>query len=381
MFKHHPIQFQWRRYTYIIFFLLLFFSLIFTIILNRLWNAHVLKKNTELAIIPMVSVIKAEKNLAESEIILPGTVRAWHEAPIYARTSGYIKNWYVDIGDHVKRDQVLAIIETPELDAQLRQAEANLKVAIANNTLAQSTAARWVVLLKTDSVSKQETEEKINAANALSASVIAAQANRDRLLELVSFEKVIAPFEGTISARATDIGALINAGNQQGARPLFRLVQTNRLRVYIKIPQNYAFDLPPNTQVKLQFTEHPGHNFFAKLLTTAKAIDPTTHTLLAQFVLNNKDNIILPGGYTEVHFMIPSLPHSVRLPVNALLFRADNTQVAILDKNNRVVLKPVVVTRDLGREVEIDSGLFPGEWVILNPTDSIANGDQVKPRK
>lgn len=380
MFKNHPIKFQWRQNKTIVLLSLLFLVMLFTMIIYRLWQAHVLKRNTEQAIIPIVSVIKAIQNPADTEIVLPGNVRAWHEAPIYSRANGYVKKWYVDIGDHVKKDQLLAFIETPELDAQLRQAEANLKVVIANNTLAQSTAARWVALLKTNSVSKQETDEKVNAANALVASVAAAQANRDRLLEMVSFEKVIAPFDGTITSRAIDIGALINAGNQQGAMPLFRIVQTNRLRVYVKIPQNYAFELPPNTKIKLEFPEHPGHLFFATLLRTAKAIDPTTHTLLAQFAMNNQDNIILPGGYVEAHFMLPSKPHSVRLPINALLFRAENTQVATLDKHNRVVLKQVVVARDFGREVEIDSGVSPGELVILNPTDSITNGDQVKPR-
>jgi RND family efflux transporter MFP subunit len=209
-----------------------------------------------------------------------------------------LKTWYVDIGDFVKEGQRLADIETPELDAQLRQAEADVNVAIAKNALAQITAARWINLLKTDSVSKQERDEKVHTAQALAASVIAARANRDRLRELVGFERVIAPFSGTISARGTDIGDLINAGNQPNAKPLFRIIQSDPLRLYVKIPEAYSSRIKPNMKVTIRFAEHPGQRFQAQLINTADAIDPQIRTLLAQFLVHNQKKMLLPGSYS-----------------------------------------------------------------------------------
>ena len=347
-------------------------------VLPRTWAAIQLRHQMHENIAPWVSVVTAEIAPSEEKIILPGTVSPWHEAPIYARTNGYIKTWRVDIGDQVKTGDLLAEIETPELDAQLRQAEADLNVMIARNKLAQITAVRWINLFSTDSVSKQERDEKVYEAEALAASVIAVRANRDRLRELVGFERVIAPFSGTISSRRTDLGALINAGSNPDAKPLFRLVQTNPLRVYVKIPQTYSSSIKPNMGVKLQFAEHPGQFFSAKLFQTAEAIDPKTRTLLAQFVVQNKTGELLPGGYTEVHFAMPTSDKTVRLPVNTLLFRKEGLQIALLDKDHRVVLKQVVIGRDFGREVEIDAGVEPGASVIINPSDAIYNGEKVR---
>ena len=250
---------------------------------------------------------------------------------------------------------------------------------MAQNKLAQSTAARWVDLLKSDSVSKQETDEKVDTAHALQASVTAAKAKLAHLQELVGFERIIAPFDGTISARATDIGALINAGSNPNAKPLFRIVQTNPLRVYVKIPQAYSSIIKPNMVVSLHFAEHPGVSFPAKLLQTAGAMNPISRTLLAQFVVNNKQNELLAGGYTSVHFKMPTSLQTIRLPVNTLLFRAQGLQVATLDKNNQVVLKSITISRDFGHYVEIRSGIKPGERIILNPSDSIFNGEKVRP--
>lgn len=355
-------------------------AVVFVLFMSRIWGAMLLRYQTNQAAVTMVSTIIAKSAPTEETLVLPGNVWPWHEAPIYARTNGYIKKWYVDIGDQVKEGQLLATIETPELDAQLRQAEADLTVVTANNALAQSTAQRWVALLKTDSVSKQETDEKVNGANALAASVAAARANRDRLQELVSFERVTAPFSGTISARSTDIGALINAGSSPNAKPLFNLVQDNPLRIYVKIPQNYAYRIKPKMMVYLEFAERPGQQFPATLLQTASAINPTTRTLLAQFKMNNAEGKILPGGYAEVHFKMPSVTHAVRLPVNTLLFRAEGIQVATLTKDHTVLLKSVTISRDFGKEVQINSGIQPGEQIILNPPDSIMNGETVKVR-
>ncbi|MDR3441549.1 MAG: efflux RND transporter periplasmic adaptor subunit [Legionella sp.] len=356
--------------------LLLFLVLI--LILFRVHAAHELSKRTQADAVRVVSVIKAKSEGGIDTLILPGNVLAWHEAPIFARTNGYIRKWYVDIGRHVKSGDLLAEIETPELDAQQRQAVADLNTATANNNLAQSTAKRWVNLLKTDSVSKQETDEKVSSAQALAAAMIAAKANLDRLNELVRFQRVVAPFDGVITARATDIGALIDAGSSTTAKPLFRIAQTDPLRIYIKVPQNSSARIKPDMVVSLHFAEHPRHEFSAKLLKTAQAIDPDTRTLLAQFVAENKQGILLSGSYTEVTLSLPIPPETVRLPVNTLLFRAEGLQVAAVTKENKIKLKSVTINRDFGAAVEIATGVKPGDRIVLNPADSITQGEAVR---
>jgi RND family efflux transporter MFP subunit len=336
-----------------------------------------LKHRTAQQAILTVAVFLAQAAPATEPVTLPGNVQAWHEAPIYARTNGYIKKWDVDIGAHVVTGQLLAEIETPELDAQLRQAQADLITAQANNALAQSTAARWKALLITDSVSKQETDEKVSAALANAALVNAARANRDRLQELVGFERVVAPFDGVITSRQTDIGNLIDAGSST-PRPLFRISQVDPLRVYVRVPQNYSSRITKGMAVECTFAEHPGKKYTATLLDTAQAIDPVSRTLLAQFLLQNKSGELLPGGYTEVHFKFEAQTGSVRLPVNALLFRAQGLQVGLVDDNNKVTLKNISVSRDFGDVVEIDSGIKVGTRIIINPSDSLINGQQVR---
>lgn len=369
--QHHP---QHR----LIKILGLVFIVLFFLMSARLYDSILLKHRTNKHALPIVNTITAKLAPFEEEIVLPASIAAWHEAPIYARTNGYVKQWNVDIGDKVKTGDILAIIETPELDNQLRQAEADLKVSIAQNELAQVTAVRWQKLLKTESVSKQETDEKVDTAKATKAAVVAAQANRDRLQDLVNFEQVTAPFSGTISSRATDIGALINAGNQPNAKPLFRLVQTDPLRIYVKIPENYASRIKPNMMVRLTLSEYPGQFFQAKLFQTAGAIDPKTRTILAQFTINNKDGKLLPGSYTQMHFTMPIPANSVLLPINALIFQAQGLQVATLNKQNQVVLKSITIHRDFGKVVEVATGIQPGELIIINPEDDIMNGQQVR---
>jgi RND family efflux transporter MFP subunit len=271
---------------------------------------------------------------------------------------------------------VLAIIEAPEVNAQLQQTEADLKTAEANNDLAQSTATRWIDLLKTNSVSKQETDVTIGDAKAKQAIVVSMRANRDRLRDLVSFQQVVAPFDGVIMSRTTDVGRLINAGS--GPMPLFRLVQTDRLRIYVRVPQDYAARIVSNLTATLQFSEHPDKTYTASLLDTAKAIDPNTRTLLIQLVTENQSNELLPGGYVQVHLQLPGDKNIVRLPVNTLLFRADGLQVATMDGSNKVVLKQIKIGRDFGDFIEVSAGIKPGEKIILNPTDSIMAGQQVR---
>lgn len=361
--------------------LMLLISIAFFLILVilRLIGAWLLHHRTLAEAIPRVSTVTAVSAPAQEDIILPGTVSAWHVAPIYARTNGYIQRWYVDIGDHVKKGQLLALIETPELDAQLRQAEADVKVLRARDKLAQITAVRWKNLRKTDSVSQQETDEKVNMADATHAELQASMANRDRLRELVNFERVVAPFTGVISDRGIDIGSLINAGNapNQPVR-LFQIVLLNKLRVYIKIPQLYVEKITPDMHVTLQFQEHPGKVYDAHLLGSAHAVATETRTLLTEFVIDNKDVSLLPGSYTEVHFSMPRISKMVRLPVNTLLFRKEGLQVASVDDAQRVHLKSVTVSRDFGNFVEIAAGIDPGEKIILNPSDSIADQDRVR---
>lgn len=373
---HTPMKKSSNHHITIVIALISLFVLI--VVCFRIYAAIVLRNQTQFNAVPVVATISPKQVTGTEKIILPGNVQAWHEATIYARTNGYVKKWYVDIGSHVKKGDLLAVIETPELDAQYAQAKADLNTAIANRNLAQSTAKRWLNLLKTDSVSKQETDEKVSSSIALQAVVASAQANVERLKELVGFEQVIAPFDGVITSRTTDIGALINAGGSLTGVALFKLSQTDPLRIYVDIPQNYSSRITPNMAVSLTFAEHPGQVFPAKLIETAQAIDPASFTLLAQFCAENKKGILLPGGYTEVTFNFPVLATTVRLPVNALLFRAEGLQVAIVDKNNKVVLKSIKISRDFGSEVEIESGINPKDKIIINPPDSILAGEQVR---
>lgn len=365
-----------RRWIAII--AMVFIAIIVINIGLRIASMIATKKETLREAIPVVMTMIVQKGTGHEQIILPGNVQAWHEATIYARTDGYIKKWYVDIGAKVKKGELLAEIEAPELDAQLRQATANLNTAIVNNQLAQSTAKRWANLLKTDSVSKQEADEKMSTAAALKAEVIAAQANLDRLKELVGFERVVAPFDGTIISRTTDTGALINAGSSSNGVALFKIAQTDTLRVYVNVPQNYSSQIKPDMTVKLRFAEHPGEEFVATLVETAKAIDPATRTMLTQFKVNNDDNRLFAGSYAEVIFSFPVPSQTIRLPVNALLFQAAGLEVATVNQEQRVVLKPITINRDFGSEVEIASGLAFGERVILNPSDSIVDGEKVE---
>jgi RND family efflux transporter MFP subunit len=359
---------------------LVFAFFLFFVVLRVLAENQLAEETTANAI-PVVATLLVKPGPATEKIILPGNVQAWHEATIYARTNGYIKKWYVDIGDKVKTGDLLAEIDSPEVDAQLQQAEADLRTALANLGLAETTAKRWVGLLKTDSVSKQETDEKVSSAEALQATVKAATANRNRLKELVGFEKVIAPFDGTISLRSTDIGDLINAGSGQAEVALFHMVKADPLRIYVQIPQTYASQVTPNMIVSLHFAEHPGKSYKAKLFQTANAIDPKTRTLLAQFIAENPKGELLAGGYTEVHFKMPLLKQLVRIPVNALLFRREGLQVGVVDSDNKVTLKSITISRDFGDEVEVNTGLKIGERIILNPPDSLFNGEEVHLQK
>ena len=334
-----------------------------------------LKEATEAAAVINVATTKPTGQPGLSDLVLPGNVQANYEAPIYARTSGYLKRWLVDIGAHVKAGQLLGEIESPEVDSQLRQAQADLATAEANQKIADLTAERWRNLRATDSVSKQEADEKISLAASGDAQMQAARANVQRLSQLAGFEKVVAPFDGVVTARNTDVGQLIAAGENTGPA-LFRVADMRRLRLYVRVPQTYAASMRPGLTAELLFPDRPGKRYTATLDSTSSAIDTATRTLLAQLVIDNRSGELLPGAYAEVHFKLPpgSGGQSYKLPANVLLFRGDGMHVGVVGANGRVVLKPVTLGRDYGSDIEIVQGLEPNDDVILSPPDSLTDG-------
>ncbi len=346
------------------------------------WLVHVrhqaaaaLSMQTETDAVLAVATARPQPNGAATELVLPGNLQANYQAPIYARTSGYVGRWYVDIGAKVHKGEVLAAIESPEVDQQLRQAQADLNVAQANRKIADVTADRWRVLRATDSVSKQEADEKLSAAQASDAQVLAARANVSRLQQLAGFERVIAPFDGVITARDTDIGDLIDAGSGTGAA-LFGIADTSRLRLYVRVPQEDAAAMKPGLAAELHVPDRPGVVYRASVDTTASAIDPATRTLMVELLVDNSKGELLPGAYAEVHFSVApeGASRSFLLPANVLLFRGDGLHVATVGARDRVVLKPVTIGRDYGAQIEIVSGLSANDHVILSPPDSLVGG-------
>jgi len=344
---------------------------------SRVLARSALGRETAESAMPTVATVTAERSTLGEDLVLPGAVQAYIEAPIYARTSGYLKAWQTDIGTQVTKGQLLAEIETPEVDQQLSQARADLATARANETLSNSTNLRWQGLLSTESVSKQDADEKSGDAAAKKAAAESAAANVARLRDLESFKRVVAPFSGVITARNTDIGALINAGQSTGTE-LFRIADTRRLRIYVGVPESFAAVTRPGLEAELRFAERPNGRFVAKTVRTSNALDPILRTLQVELELDNAKGEIFPGAYAEVHFKIPASAETLRLPANTVLFRAAGLQVATLDADHRVKLKSIVQGRDFGNTIEVLSGLEPNEVVVLNPPDSITNGEQVR---
>jgi RND family efflux transporter MFP subunit len=344
---------------------------------SRVLARAALGKETAESAIPTVTTVTAEHSALGEELVLPGAVQAFVEAPIYARTSGYLKSWNTDIGTAVTKGQLLAEIETPEVDQQLSQARADLATARANEALANSTNTRWQTLLATESVSKQDAEEKSGDSAAKKAAADSAAANVARLHDLESFKRVVAPFSGVITARNTDIGALINAGQSAGSE-LFRIADTHKLRIYVRVPETFAAVTRPGLEAELRFAEQANRTFAAKTVRTSNALDPILRTLQVELELDNAKGEIFPGAYAEVHFKLPASAETLRLPANTVLFRAAGLQVATLDGDRRVKLKNIVQGRDFGNTIEVLSGLEPNDTVVLNPPDSIANGVQVR---
>jgi RND family efflux transporter MFP subunit len=328
--------------------------------------------------VPTVTVIHPKIGAPLQEIVLPGNIQAFIDSPIYARTNGYLKKWYADIGSHVKAGQLLGEIETPEVDQQLDQARADLNTAQANDHLAEITATRYRDLGKTEAVSKQDVDNAAGDAEAKKAMVASAQSNVKRLEQLQSFEKIYAPFDGVITARNTDIGHLINSGAGGPATELFHIAETRSLRVYINVPQEYSQATGPGLTADLTLQEFPGKRFKGKLVRTSSSIDPVTRTLLVEVDVENPTGELLPGAYTQVHLRVPSGTPAVILPVSAMLFRSEGMQAATVENGDQVQLRNVVVGRDFGNEIEVVSGIKASDWVIVNPSDSLVSGEKVR---
>ncbi len=354
-------------------------ALLLSGILPRIQARDVLRKETQEMAVANVAVIHPKTSAGAQELVLPANVQAFVDSPIYARTNGYLKRWYVDIGAHVKEGQLLAEIDTPEVTQQLRQAHADLATAEANVRLSKITADRFRDLLRTDSVSKQEADNAAGDYEAKQAIVQSAQANVRRLQELQSFQKIYAPFSGVISARNTDVGALIDAGSSGGPRTeLFHLVQPDKLRVYVNVPEAYAPAVKPGLVGELVLSEYPGRKFEGKVVRTADAIDRATRTLLVEISVENPTGTLLSGAYAEVHLKLASPTTSFILPVNTLMFRSEGLRVAVVKDGQHAELLPVTLGRDFGSEVEVVTGLKGNESVIVNPPDSLVSGQTVR---
>ena len=332
---------------------------------------------TEAQALPVVALVTPTHVENDSGLDLPGRLQAYISAPIYARVPGYLKDWKHDIGGKVKAGDLLAEIDTPDLDQQLMQARAALSVAQANAKLAQITAERWQSLANTDAVAKQDVDQRTFTWNANIAQVKAAQANVDQLVAEEGFKRLIAPFDGIVTARDTDIGALINVG-ASGGQELFIVSETRKLRVYVNVPQNYVPSVPPGTKATIRVPEHPDKTYSGTVEASAQAVIPSTGTTLMQLIVDNSAGELMPGDYASMHLQITAPANVLSVPSSALIFDAKGLSIAIVKADNHVVLKPVTIQRDLGAVIEIASGLLPNDRVIENPPDGIGTGAEVR---
>jgi RND family efflux transporter MFP subunit len=327
--------------------------------------------------VPTVSVIHPQVAAASDALRLPANLQALNSAPIYARTTGYVQRWLVDLGDTVRRGQVLAILDAPDVEQQLAAARADLQTARANQQLAQTTATRWSAMLAKDAVSKQEADEKQGDLAAKSALTNAARANVARLQALTGFTRLVAPFDGVVTSRATQIGALVVAGNASST-PLFTVADVSRIRAYVKVPQAYSTQIHPGMEVALTLPEYPDRTFKALLTRTADAIDPASGTVLVEVQAANGDRALKPGSYAQASFPLKGAGNAVTLPPSTLIIGSNGTQVAVLGRDGKAQLRTITLGRDEGKVVEVIAGLAPGDRVIDNPPDSLQSGDRVK---
>ncbi len=374
-------QKQWKAIHFALIFAVVVVGLIVTSGIHaRNVDAKRLRQSSQAAVDLPVAVVHPSSGAATDDLVLPANAQPYVDAPIYARTNGYLRRWYYDIGAHVKEGQLLAEIEAPELDQQLMQARASLKSAQADLQLAQSTAVRWQNLLKTNSVSKQETDQAVSAYASREAAVDASMANVRRLEQLQAYEKVYAPFDGVITARETDIGDLIDSGSTPGAGPtpreLFHLAAINRLRLFVPVPEVSATAIKDGAEVAITSDEYPSDIFHGKIVRNSNSIDPATRTLNVEVDVDNSSGKLLPGAYTFVHIKAPGVGTSLTIPSNTLLFRAEGLRVGVV-RGDHAELVPIKIGRDFGDTVEVIAGLQPTDEVIVNPSDSLVSGSPV----
>jgi RND family efflux transporter MFP subunit len=346
-------------------------------LLQRRSQYQALAKETEALAVPTVAVVHPTAEGAEEGLILPGTMQAYVESPIYARTNGYLKKWYRDIGSRVAKGELLADIDTPEVDQQLIQARADLETAKANANLSRITAMRYEELIKSDGVSKQEVDNAQGDYAAKQAVVASSEANVHRLADLESFKHIYAPFSGVITRRNVDIGTLINAGNGGSSQQLFALAQTDPIRVYLNVPESAAPSIKVGMHSSLELAQFPGRKFAGKVVRTAEAIDPGTRTLLTEVDVPNKSGELLPGGYAQVSLGVKISGDRLQVPVNALLFRSEGLRAIVVDGDHKLHLQPLTIGRDYGVSLEILQGLHTSDWIVLNPADSLEEGQRV----
>ena len=353
-------------------------TLLISGIRSRVRARAALDTETTQAALTAVSVVSPKRTIPAEEIILPGNVQPYISSPIYARTNGYLKKWYFDIGARVKQGELLALIETPEVDQQLEQARSNLLTAQANLELASITKTRYQGLLKSNAVSQQDVDNAVGTYNANNSIVEADKAAVQQYSALVSFEKVYAPFDGVITARNTDIGDLINSGSSSAPKTdLFHIAQPGKLRVYVNVPEEYSRGMKVGMTADLSLAEFPDRKFQGKLVRTADDINLATRTLLVEIDVNNPTGTLLTGSYAEVHLAVPTQASSFLIPVNTLLFRSEGLRVGIV-KDGKVVLTAVTPGHDFGNQMEIVAGLKANDQVIINPPDSIISGQEVQ---
>ncbi len=346
-------------------------------LISRAATNSKLHELTDERAVPTVAIVKPTVVENQTGLELPGRLQAFIRAPIYARVPGYLKTWKHDIGSKVKAGELLAEIDTPDLDQQLKQARGDLSVAEANAKLAQITAQRWQSLEGTDAVAKQDVDQRTFTLNANLAQVKAAQANVDRLVAEAGFKRLIAPFDGIVTARETDIGALINEGATGGAE-LFVVSATSKLRVYVNVPQNDVPSVPPGTQATIRVPEHPDKTYSGTVESSSQSVDPTTGTTLMQIIVDNSTGELMPGDFASIKLQVAAAANVLSVPSSALIFDANGLSIATVDAGGHVLVKPVKIRRDLGAVIELASGLSPDDRVIQNPPDGIATGAEVR---
>jgi RND family efflux transporter MFP subunit len=344
--------------------------------LNRRSEANALAKETEAVSIPNVAVVQPQSESGNDELVLPGNLQAYIESPIFAQTSGYLVRWYKDIGSQVQKGELLAAIDTPEVDQQLSQARAAREQINAALGLAKISADRWTSLRKTDSVSQQEADQQASGYQQALANLAASDANVRRLEQLESFKNVYAPFSGVLTRRNVDPGALINSGAATG-REMFDIARVDPLRVYVSVPQAYAPSMKVGVKAVVTLQEFPGQKFIGTVARTADAIDPATRTLNTEVDVPNKSGKLLPGSFGQVHFATGTSVPRMTIPVNAMLFRAQGPQVAVVDKDGKVHLRSIAIGRDFGATLEILGGLEMSDQIVINPSDSLEEGQKV----